>query len=138
MFDFPEGKSLTPNGISIRIQPDEGIHLKFEAKIPGTVQDTRPVEMEFKYSDYFGKGTLPDAYERLILDAIHGDAALFTRNDEIETAWKLVDPLLKAWEGADSSPMLTYPRGSWGPAEADHLLEQDGRAWEHDGDGTHG
>jgi glucose-6-phosphate 1-dehydrogenase len=141
MFSFPEGKTLSPNVISIRIQPDEGIHLKFEAKIPGTVQDTRPVEMEFKYSDYFGKGALPDAYERLILDAIHGDAALFTRNDEIETAWKLIDPILKAWEAPDAPTMPTYPRGSWGPKESDALLARDGRRWGHDYDlheGAHG
>src|SRR5207302_49853 len=83
MFALPEDKTFSPNILSICIQPDEGIHLQFEAKVPGSMQETAAVDMEFHYRDFFGKRSLPDAYERLLLDALHGDAALFTRNDEI-------------------------------------------------------
>ncbi|HVO43747.1 MAG TPA: hypothetical protein VMT34_14040, partial [Aggregatilineales bacterium] len=86
--------------------------------------------------DYFGKNGIPDAYERLILDAIHGDASLFTRNDEIERAWRIVDPILKAWHEPGGPPLLTYPRSSWGPEASDELLRRDGRDWAHDDSGS--
>ncbi len=122
LFDLPAGQELTPNILSICIQPDEGIHLKFEIKEPDSDQDTRSVDMEYHYRSSFGDQALPDAYERLLLDALQGDAALFARRDEIELAWKLIDPVLEGWALPEAPPLATYARGSWGPAEADELL----------------
>ena len=90
---FPEHGDLRPNRLSLFIQPDEGIHLRFETKVPGAAMRTSPVDMEFHYSDRFGEHLLPEAYERLLLDAIQGDASLFARSDEVELAWALVDPI---------------------------------------------
>ncbi len=130
MFDPAAGSDcFTPNILSLCIQPDEGIHLKFEAKVPGSFMDSRSVDMEFHYRSSFGDEPLPEAYERLLLDALNGDASLFTRSDEIEAAWRLVDPVLQGWEGTDPPTLVTYPVGSMGPAEADAFLARDGRAW---------
>jgi glucose-6-phosphate 1-dehydrogenase len=129
MFSLPPWNRLTPNTLTLCLQPDEGIHLHFEAKEPGAGMKTRPVDMEFHYADDFGAGTLPEAYERLLLDAMQGDASLFARTDEIELAWGLIDPILAAWELPDAAPLASYEPGSWGPAEADELLARDGRAW---------
>jgi len=119
---------FSPNTLSLCIQPDEGIHLQFEAKLPGSVQETRSVNMEFHYRSSFGGGTLPDAYERLLLDALNGDASLFTRSDEIEAAWRLIDPVVCA--AADlTDPLPEYQRGSAGPDEAEKFIIRDGRAW---------
>ena len=85
--------------------------------------------MDFHYSSSFGVGTLPDAYERLLLDALSGDASLFTRSDGIENSWRLIDPLITAWESSDGPPLASYERGSWGPREANALLDRDGRVW---------
>jgi glucose-6-phosphate 1-dehydrogenase len=85
--------------------------------------------MDFHYADDFGASALPEAYERLLLDAIHGDAALFARADEIELAWGLVDPILARWEQPDAPPLVLYEPASWGPAEADELLARDGWSW---------
>ncbi len=135
MFEFDED-GFSPNILSLCVQPDEGIHLKFEAKIPDARQ-TRSVDMEFHYRDSFGDGRLPDAYERLLLDAIKGDASLFTRSDSIEAAWRLMDPILQGWgQRPQASPLAAYASGSWGPAAADALLARDGRVWRH-GCGEH-
>jgi glucose-6-phosphate 1-dehydrogenase len=120
---------ITPNILSLCLQPDEGIHLRFEAKEPGAGMRTRPVDMEFHYAEDFGAGTLPEAYERLLLDAMQGDASLFARADEIELAWCLVDPIHDGWAGPDAPSLASYEPGSWGPAESDELLARDGRAW---------
>jgi glucose-6-phosphate 1-dehydrogenase len=136
MFPLPPGKGLTPNVLSICLQPDEGIHLRFEAKEPGAGMQTRSVDMEFHYAEDFGTGALPDAYERLLLDAIQGDASLFARADGIEMAWGLIDPILAGWEQPDAPPLVFYEPGSWGPTEADDFLTQDGRAWYY-GCGVH-
>jgi len=122
---FPEDSDLTPNRISLCIQPDEGLHLRFEAKVPGVGMKTSPVNMVFHYQQ-FRKKELPEAYERLLLDAMHGDPSLFARSDEIEMSWKLVDPMISEWEAQDTEP-TRYARGSWGPAGADDLLVRDGR-----------
>jgi glucose-6-phosphate 1-dehydrogenase len=115
--------------LSLYIQPDEGIRLSFEAKEPGAGMQTRPVAMEFHYAQHFGDSSLPEAYERLLLDALQGDASLFTRADEIELAWGVIDPIMASWEKPGSPPLAYYEPGSWGPAEAEELLAQDGRAW---------
>jgi glucose-6-phosphate 1-dehydrogenase len=129
MFPLPPGERLASNILSLCIQPDEGIHLRFETKQPGAGMKTRSVDMEFHYAQDFGDSALPDAYERLLLDAIQGDASLFARADEIELAWGLTDPILAAWEQSNTSPLAMYDVGSWGPIEADDLLARDGRTW---------
>jgi glucose-6-phosphate 1-dehydrogenase len=129
MFPLPPWNRITPNALILCLQPDEGIHLHFEAKEPGAGMKTRPVDMEFHYAEDFGGIALPEAYERLLLDALQGDASLFARADEIELAWGLIDPILAAWEQPDAVPLTFYEPGTWGPAEADELLAQDGRAW---------
>ena len=128
MFHLPEGNEITPNILSLCIQPDEGIHLRFEAKVPDYEQAMRSVDMDFHYRSSFN-GSLPEAYERLLLEALAGDASLFTRSDSIEAAWNLLDPILRGWEAQASSGLVIYPVGSWGPAEADQLIARDGRSW---------
>jgi len=128
MFPLPPGRDLTPNVLSLCLQPDEGIHLLFEAKEPGAGMRTRSVDMEFHYADDFDRD-LPEAYERLLLDALQGDAALFARADEIELAWGLIDPILERWQQPEAPPLAPYDQGSWGPAEADALLDGKTRSW---------
>ena len=119
--------NVQPNVLAIRIQPDEGISLKFDSKVPGPSVRTAPVQMEFRYATSFG-GEPPEAYERLLLETMLGDSTLFARRDEVETAWAWLDPLLNAW-AADSRPPDFYPAGTWGPESADRLIEKDGRKW---------
>jgi glucose-6-phosphate 1-dehydrogenase len=114
------------------LQPDEGVHLRFEAKAPDTVAETRSVDMEFKYAQAFGQSAIPESYERLLLDALQGDASLFTRGDEVEAAWTLIDPILNTWESRQTPSLATYKPGSWGPIEAESLLARDGRWWMQD------
>lgn len=125
---FPADGDITPNALVLFLQPDEGIHWRFEAKVPDTAAEMRSVDMEFRYADSFGQTAIPEAYERLLLDALSGDASLFTRADEVETAWGLIDPILSAWE-TQKQPLAEYDSGTWGPVEADELLARDGRAW---------
>jgi glucose-6-phosphate 1-dehydrogenase len=128
MFHLPEDSQFSPNLFSLCIQPDEGIHLRFEAKVPGAVQEMRSVDMDFHYRSSFG-GWLPEAYERLLQDALQGDASLFTRSDAIETSWRLMDVVNKGWIREGVPDLVYYPRGSWGPNEAEALLGRDGRTW---------
>jgi glucose-6-phosphate 1-dehydrogenase len=124
-----ESVSLDQNVLVIRIQPDEGISLRMQAKMPGTSFRIEPVKMDFHYGTSFGKAS-PEAYERLLLDAMSGDATLFARRDEVEEAWSFIDPIEEAWVAKENQPELfEYPAGSWGPEEADELLARDGRAW---------
>jgi glucose-6-phosphate 1-dehydrogenase len=136
MFSPPGGAGIPSNVLSLCIQPHEGIHLRFQAKELGAGTRSRSVNMTFHYEREFrlaGKADvspLPDAYERLLLDAMQGDASLFARHDEIELAWKLVDPIIAAWEQPDAPPLAFYEPGSWGPTEAGELLVKDaGRVW---------
>jgi glucose-6-phosphate 1-dehydrogenase len=131
MFPVASKEEITPNILSLCLQPDEGIHLRFEAKQPGAGMRTRSVNMEFHYAKDFGVETLPEAYERLLLDALQGDASLFARADEIELAWSLIDPILERWQTPDAPALACYEPGSWGPAEADELLEGPIRSWVH-------
>lgn len=119
------------NELAIRIQPDEGMSLRTVSKTPGATLRLEPVKLDFLYSTSFGRRS-PEAYERLLLDAMAGDATLFARRDEVEEAWRFVDHLQRAWkeDGAELKlPMATYDAGAWGPKEADELLEGEGRSW---------
>ncbi len=129
MFDLPANYDFTPNILSLCIQPDEGMHLKFEIKVPDSVQESRSVDMDFHYRDAFSETALPEAYERLLLDALKGDASLFARSDGIELAWKLIDPVIQGDSSLEANEMAVYEPGSWGPAGADDLLTLDGRVW---------
>ncbi|HEX7620212.1 MAG TPA: glucose-6-phosphate dehydrogenase [Anaerolineales bacterium] len=128
MFHLPEGSDFSPNILSLCIQPDEGIHLRFEAKLPDSAQEMRSVDMDFHYGSSFS-GSLPEAYERLLVEALDGDASLFTRSDGIEASWKMIDPIIQGWEAHNDPPLYDYPVGSWGPGEAEQLLARDGRRW---------
>lgn len=132
LFNLEEGDRFARNVLALCLQPDEGIHLKFEAKIPGTSQAFKSVDMEFHYSDSFDE-VISDAYERLILDAIQGDPSLFTRSDEIETAWSLFDPVIAFTETNASPAPHKYQKGSWGPVEADIFLAEEKRRWRKSG-----
>jgi glucose-6-phosphate 1-dehydrogenase len=125
---FPENAAMATNTLSFGVQPDEGMHLRFNTKIPGAGMRVAPVDMAFHYGDRFGQRALPEAYERLLLDAIQGDASLFTRGDEIERAWTFLDPLL-AEEHETGWHLGEYDKGSDGPDEARALLERYGHAW---------
>ena len=117
------------NVLSLRIQPNEGIALRFEAKMPGSELRTRTVEMDFSYGSSFGVASA-DAYNRLLLDAMLGDQTLFTRSDEVEEAWRIVTPALAAWDApADPASVPQYEAGTWEPTEAEFLLNRDGRRW---------
>jgi glucose-6-phosphate 1-dehydrogenase len=132
MFPLPPGERISPNVLSLCIQPDEGVHLCFETKTPGAGMRTRSVDMTFHYAQDFGEAVLPEAYERLLLDALQGDAALFARSDEVDLAWSLIDPLLRAWEAPDAPPPAIYEPGSWGPEEAAAMLAAQKREWYQD------
>jgi glucose-6-phosphate 1-dehydrogenase len=127
MFQRIGDLDLTPNVITMRIQPDEGISLKFAAKVPGPTTQLRPVRMDFLYGASFGEAG-PDAYERLLLDAMLGDPTLFARRDEVETAWSLMQPILDGWDDLPV-PVYPYESGTWGPSKADSLLRRDNREW---------
>jgi glucose-6-phosphate 1-dehydrogenase len=122
------GQKLDPNALSLRLQPNEGISLRFNGKVPGTSVAVRPVRMHFSYDAEFGAYT-PEAYERLLLEAMAGDATLFIRRDEVETAWQIVDGIRRAWEGKPLSERELYRAGTWGPVSADDLLAQSGHGW---------
>ncbi len=122
------GNNLDANALTLRLQPDEGISLRFNGKIPGTTLGARPVRMNFSYNTEFGAYT-PEAYERLLLEAIAGDATLFIRRDEVETAWQIVDSIRAGWEGKALTNREFYAAGTWGPIAADDLLSQLGHTW---------
>jgi glucose-6-phosphate 1-dehydrogenase len=119
---------LKANRIVLHIQPDEGISLQFGAKIPGIVMNLGSVEMDFEYKDYFGT-TPSTGYERLIYDCMIGDQTLFQRADMVEAGWNIIQPVLDVWKALPPRSFPNYASGSWGPKEADELLETDGRAW---------
>jgi glucose-6-phosphate 1-dehydrogenase len=119
---------VDPNVLAIRVQPDEGILLRFGAKVPGQGLQIRSVNMDFRYGSSFAVDS-PEAYETLLLDAMIGDSSLFTRDDEVERAWEILDPILGAWAGGEGGPLHFYAAGTWGPPAADEMLARDGRAW---------
>lgn len=122
------GNKLDPNALTLRLQPNEGISLRFNGKVPGTSTSVRPVRMSFSYDSEFGAYT-PEAYERLLLEAMAGDATLFIRRDEVETAWSIVDEIRKGWEDKPLTNREFYAAGTWGPMASDDLLAQRGHAW---------
>jgi glucose-6-phosphate 1-dehydrogenase len=124
-FSRTDTQELGHNQLVIRVQPDEGVTLKFGSKVPGSSMEVRDVAMDFLYGEAFTEAS-PEAYERLILDVLIGDATLFPRNDEVEASWKVIDPLEEFWAG--KAPYL-YRAGEWGPKEADEMLARDGREW---------
>jgi len=122
------GNHLDANALTLRLQPNEGISLRFNGKVPGMSLGVRPVRMHFSYDAEFGAYT-PEAYERLLLEAIAGDATLFIRRDEVETAWQIVDSIRAGWQGKALTNREFYAAGTWGPIAADDLLAQLGHAW---------
>jgi glucose-6-phosphate 1-dehydrogenase len=128
LFSRAGAPPMEPNILAIRVQPDEGILLRFGAKVPGPGLQIRGVNMDFRYGSSFAVDS-PDAYETLLLDCMIGDASLFTRDDEVERAWEILDPILDAWASGEGGPLHLYPAGGWGPPAADELLEREGRAW---------
>jgi glucose-6-phosphate 1-dehydrogenase len=122
------GAESQPNALVMRIQPDEGITLRFASKIPGATMVLRDVNMDFRYGTTYGQSS-PEAYERLLLEAMLGDATLFARTDEVESAWTFITPVLEGWAAQKLTELPYYPSGSWGPAEAQALIERDGRQW---------
>jgi glucose-6-phosphate 1-dehydrogenase len=127
LFNQTPTDQVTPNLLVIRIQPDEGISLKFNAKQPGPAVHVRHVNMDFRYATSFGVASA-SAYERLLLDCMLGDPTLFAHRDAVEAAWAIITPILQAWSSQTVSSLPAYPAGSWGPAEADALL-QGGGCW---------
>ena len=128
------GMPLEPNVLALRVQPNDGVTLRFEAKVPGAAMALTPeievasVDMDFTYADAFGANLSP-AYETLLLDVMIGDATLFTRSDEVEVGWRITDPLLEYWEANPPKQMPTYLAGTWGPPEAHELVGRDGFTW---------
>ncbi|MDH4346154.1 MAG: glucose-6-phosphate dehydrogenase, partial [Thermoleophilia bacterium] len=121
------GGGLRPNVLLVHVQPNEGVSLAIGAKVPGAGMQIRTVHMDFLYGGAFREG-VPEAYERLVLDAMLGDATLFTRSDEVEEQWNLVDAIVGGWR-RHTPRMPNYAAGTWGPAAADQLLHRDGRSW---------
>ena len=119
---------IEPDVLALRIQPDDGISLRFMGKVPGPTMTLRPVNMDFRYGTTFG-GSNPEAYERLILDAMIGDPTLFARSDEVSAAWKFITPIHQAWAASPAPEFPNYPAGEWGPQAASDLIERDGRSW---------
>lgn len=123
-----QNANLEPNVLSLQIQPNEGISMKFGAKVPGQTTQIRPVTMDFRFGQSFGVASA-DAYERLILDAMLGDGTLFARRDEVEVAWSIVNSITDGWEYQMPPRFPNYEAGTWGPKEADYFIEKDGRRW---------
>jgi glucose-6-phosphate 1-dehydrogenase len=135
MFGGPgAGRDLEANVLVMRVQPNEGVSLNFEVKVPGAAValtqhvEVAPVDMDFSYAEAFGETAAP-AYETLLLDVMIGEMTLFTRSDEVEAAWRLIDPLLEYWEKNPASPMPEYAAGSWGPGAADELIGRENGGW---------
>ncbi len=128
LFNWHNVAGEAPNALVLRLQPNEGIALEFGAKAPGPVNQITPVKLEFSYQETFGVQP-PEAYERLLLDALLGDATLFTRSDEVLAQWAFTSEILKAWQEYPVRNLPVYESGTWGPPGADDFIRQDGRAW---------
>jgi glucose-6-phosphate 1-dehydrogenase len=128
LFNANDPGKLEPNELVIRIQPDEGFALRIESKVPGAGVDIQPVDMDFDYCSRFGRSS-PEAYERLLLDVMVGDATLFMRRDQVEASWRWITPILDRWKERPDQAVPLYAAGWWGPSEADGLIERTGRRW---------
>jgi glucose-6-phosphate 1-dehydrogenase len=128
IFKKVSSSSIAPNLLIVNVQPDEGISVRFEAKLPASRMQLAPVMMNFRYGSAFGV-PVPEAYETLLLDAMLGDATLFARHDFVESSWALITPVHEAWKAAGATAIPTYEAGEWGPAEADAMMAADGRRW---------
>jgi glucose-6-phosphate 1-dehydrogenase len=128
LFNADTRHLLQPNVLTLRIQPEEGLSLRVISKVPGTRVQTHPVEMNFRYGEAFEVPS-PEAYERLLLDVMAGDASLFMRRDAVEASWAWITAILDGWKAQNAKSLPEYPAGSWGPREADRLITTDGRAW---------
>ena len=124
-------QEISPNILAIQVQPDEGLHIEFQAKTPDEKMELKPVDLEFHYDDSFGGQPIPDAYERLLLDALNGDASLFTRSDEIEEAWEIMDPIIQGLAMSNTPLPGRYAKNTAGPEEADRFMSKHGREWLH-------
>ena len=125
---FTDGQTQAQgdNALVIRVQPDEGVLLRFGSKVPGSAMDVRDVNMDFSYSEAFTEQS-PEAYERLILDALLDEGSLFPTNEEVEESWRILDPVLNHW--AESGRPEDYPAGTWGPEGADRMMGRNNRVW---------
>ena len=127
-------EEMSPSTLVLRVQPDEGISLRFQVKTPGAMHELTPgleitpVDMDFTYAEAFGNDAHP-AYETLLLDCMIGDPTLFTRSDEVEMAWSIIDPVLEYWDKHPATMLPTYPSGSWGPEAANKILDGDHTRW---------
>jgi glucose-6-phosphate 1-dehydrogenase len=128
LFEGTQVADFTPNVLVLHLQPDEGISLSFQAKVPGPVVKTGTVRMDFNYADHFGR-TPSTGYETLLYDCICGDPTLFQRADSVEDGWSVVEPILDVWRALPARAFPNYEAGTWGPKEADELLSRDGRVW---------
>jgi glucose-6-phosphate 1-dehydrogenase len=128
LFNSDTNNPLAPNVLALRIQPEEGMSLRIVSKVPGSRAQTNPVEMNFKYGEKYGSAS-PEAYERLLLDVMAGDASLFMRRDAVEASWSWITPILEGWQAHGNRWLPEYAAGTWGPVEADRLIQSDGRAW---------
>ncbi|MFO0773496.1 MAG: glucose-6-phosphate dehydrogenase [Nitrospiraceae bacterium] len=128
LFNANPAAPLPPNLLVLRIQPEEGLAMRIVSRVPGTREQTHPVDMQFKYSEVFGKPS-PEAYERLLLDVMLGDASRFMRRDAVEASWKWITDILDGWAQQGTRWLPEYQAGTWGPVEADRLIQQDGRSW---------
>jgi glucose-6-phosphate 1-dehydrogenase len=128
LFNQDPNHRLDPNVLAIRIQPDEGFALGISSKVPGPRVRIYPVNMDFRYSSTFGASS-PEAYERLLLDVMAGDATLFMRRDSVEASWQWITPILNRWAEQTEDRLPSYRAGEWGPEEANDLIQTIGRSW---------
>jgi glucose-6-phosphate 1-dehydrogenase len=128
MFDGGPRTHHEPNRLVVQIQPAEGIQLHFQTKVPDAGMKLRATDLDFKFAREFA-GEMPDAYQRLLLDAMNGDASLFARSDEVECAWSIIDPIYAAWQSPAAPPLETYPVGEWGPVGSNEWMEAQGHEW---------
>ena len=127
LFEGKDSYCPEANRLVIQIQPAEGIQLHFQSKVPNEEMRMRLSELDFRFDH--STGEIPDAYERLLLDAINGDASLFARSDEVETAWTIVDPFIEAWRSPEAPHLFSYEPGGWGPLESTNWMQADKRQW---------
>ena len=128
IFSAGPRSAIESNRLVVQVQPAEGIQLHFETKVPDAGMMLRQTDLDFRYQREF-RGAIPEAYERLLLDALEGDASLFARADEVEAAWSICDPILDEWQNSDEPPLFQYEPGFWGPIESIDRMAAQGRQW---------